>query len=215
MKRSCLLLPIALLFGSLLWADTVPSYFNLGPQAMGYVSVGTATAVAGMAVCQVPSTRCAPSYHFTVATAPGTLESRTTSSEDGVHTTYLSGAFGTGGTIDISVNGTFFLSGYLLSASAVTTTTTFEGTNLEFWERSIDGIFKALVLNPDYWGNTDPETVGGAFSIVAGYPHSPYATGAGYLAVTPVPEPGSLLLLIGGLGAIGRFGVKKRHRFVA
>jgi hypothetical protein len=214
MKRSLLLLSAALLFGSLSWADSIPTYFNLGPQSMGYVSVSTAAAVGGMAVCQVPSYSCAPSYHFTVATAPGLIESHTTSTGDGVYTTYQSGSYGTGGTIDISVEGTSFLSGYLVSAIAMTTTTSFEGTNLEFWEKSMYGIFKAVVLNSDYWGNTDPESVGGSFSIVVGFPHSPYATGAGHLEVTPIPEPDSLLLLVGGLGAVGRFRFKKSCRIV-
>jgi hypothetical protein len=214
MKKSLLLLPVALLFGPFLWADSIPTYFDLGPQYMGYVMVGATTATGGMAVCQVPSYSCAPSYQFTIATAPGTIESRTSSSGDGLHTTYQSGIFGAGESININVNGTFFLSGYLLSASAMTTTTTYEGTAQELWERSIDGIFKAVVLNPDYWGNTDPETVGGSFSILAGFPHSPYAVGAGHLEVSPVPESGSLLLLCGGLCTISCLGLKRVYAYV-
>jgi hypothetical protein len=197
------LFALILVFVPALWGETVPLNFTLYAQSMGTVYVNATSASGGLDVCQFPSSSCSPTYTFFVGTHAGTVESWTTL-EGGMPTLHQIGNFGPGGNIEIYYNHTFFLSGYLLYATATATTTTYG--SWESYEKFIQGEFVATALNSDYWGNTDPSGVGGSFSILTGFPHSPFATGGGYLTVggAPTPEPSSLTLLFIGAAALSR-----------
>jgi hypothetical protein len=208
MKKSVLVTWMLIVCSCIACADSIPNYFNLGASSPGSVSVGT-TATGSLPVCQIPSQACTPRFSFMFTTAAGNVYTSTSSFDVGELTTDTFASYGQGGTITINVNGTFFLSGYLLSAVATSHDVEYFNLGYQF-ERQINGLFKAAVLNADYWGNTDPETVGGSFGILALYPHSAVWPGGGYLEVTQVPEAGTLILLVGGIGAISR---KRRKKF--
>ena len=197
MKRLLLLLSIALMLCSFGWGEAIPTFFNLGANYPGSVNVAS-TSSGSLTVCTTPTLTCTPVYRFEVATAPGTLVTQTTT-DGGMTDTIQTVSYGSGGTINITVNGTFFLSGTLLSAYGRSRTLSWGTPTPEEWERELSGTFMALVLNPDYWGSTEPGGVGGSFSVLTAHPHSPMWTGSGHLAVTPVPEPGTLILLTSGV----------------
>jgi hypothetical protein len=208
MKKYILVAWMLMLCSCIACADSIPNYFNLGAASPGSVSVGQ-TASGSLPVCQIPSQACTPRFDFSFTTAAGNLYTSTSSFDVGELTTDIFASYGQGGTITINVNGTFFLSGYLISANATSHDVEYFNYAYQF-ERQIAGLFKATVLNDAYWGNTDPDTVGGSFSILALYPHSAVWPGAGHLEVTQVPEPGTLILLASGIGAISRSRFFKR-----
>jgi hypothetical protein len=208
MKKYILVAWMLMACSGIACADSIPNYFNLGPTSPGSVSVGT-IANGAMSVCQIPSQACTPRFDFSFTTAAGNLFSTTSSYDVGGTTIFLWGSYGQGGTFTINVNGTFFLSGYLISANSFSQEVAVFGIETQH-VRQIDGLFKAAVLNADYWGNTDPNTVGGSFSILALLPHSGVWNGEGHLEVTQVPEPGTLILLASGIGAIRRRRFFKR-----